>query len=281
MCGIIGYCGKKKAASVLIDGLKRLEYRGYDSAGIAIGNHQIKLEKKKGYVSLLKGDMEGNVGIGHTRWATHGAPSDKNSHPFTGCHAEFAIVHNGIIENYLELKKELLEKGHRFSSETDSEVFVHILEDEYTGDFKEAFFRAISRLKGSYAILAIHRGENRILGAKKDSPLIVGKGNEESFVASDIPAFLPYTSEITVMNDGEVCEIRSNEILFYDTDENTINKEPRFVDWSPDSAEKAGYKHFMIKEIMEQPLAIENTIHSLFSKDFSTKAYPKIDIIAC
>ncbi len=283
MCGIIGYCGPRQAADILIEGLKRLEYRGYDSAGIAVGNHEIKLEKRQGYVSLLRGKLEGNVGIGHTRWATHGAPDDRNSHPFTGCSGEFAIVHNGIMENYKELKQELLSRGHRFSSDTDSEVFVHILEEEYekTGDFREAFFASVSKLEGSFAILAIHRGEEKIMGIKKDSPLIVGKGNGENFAASDIPAFLPYTSEIAIMKDGEVCEIERSSIRFYDMRGTPVEKKFRFVDWSPDAAEKAGYEHFMLKEIFEQPMAIENTIHSLFSRDFQIGPYPKIDIIGC
>ncbi len=283
MCGIIGYCGGRKASQILIEALKRLEYRGYDSAGIAVGNHEIKLEKSQGYVSLLKGNLDGMVGIGHTRWATHGEPSDRNSHPFTGCRNEFAIVHNGIIENYSELKKELISKGHRFSSDTDSEVVVHLLEDEYegAGDFKEAFFRAIKRLRGSFAILAIRQGEDRVFGVKKDSPLIVGKGSGENFMASDIPAFLPYTSEICVMKDGDVCEITSSDIVFYDMQGNSIDRNFVFVEWSSDAAEKAGYEHFMLKEIFEQPMAIENTIHSLFSRNLSITPYRKMDIVAC
>ena len=283
MCGIIGYCGPRDAAPVLIEGLKRLEYRGYDSAGIAVGNHEIKVEKSEGYVSSLQGNLEGHVGIGHTRWATHGMPSDRNAHPFTGCRQDFAIVHNGIIENYSELKKDMLSKGHRFSSDTDSEVIVHLLEEDYegTGDFRKAFFRTIKRLKGSFAILALHRGEDRIFAIKKDSPLIVGRGNAENFVASDIPAFLPYTSETAVMQDGDVCEISSSGISFYDMNGRPVKREFNFVDWTAEAAEKAGYEHFMLKEIFEQPLAIENTIHSLFSGDIKIRPYPKIDIIAC
>ena len=283
MCGIIGYCGPRDASKVILEGLKRLEYRGYDSAGMAIGNNEIKVEKSRGYVSSLKGNLRGHVGIGHTRWATHGEPSDRNAHPFTGCRGEFAIVHNGIIENYHGLKEELLANGHVFSSETDSEVFSHLLEDEYEkdGDFMKAFLRSISRLKGSFAILAIHRGEDRIFAAKQDSPLVVGRGNGENFIASDIPAFLNYTSEVAVLNDGDVCEINSSGISFYDMSGNRLDRAFTYVDWSPEAAEKAGYEHFMLKEIFEQPLAIENTIHSLFSTELEIRPYPKLDIVAC
>ncbi len=283
MCGIIGYSGYRKAAVVLVDSLKRLEYRGYDSAGIAVGNHEIKVEKKRGYVSSLSKSLEGSTGIGHTRWATHGEPSDRNSHPFTGCTNEFAIVHNGIIENFMDLKKELIKNGHRFSSDTDSEVIVHIIEDEYKKDrdFLKAFLRAIDKLQGSFAILVMHRGEDRVIGVKKESPLIAGVGDGENFLASDIPAFLPYTGHVVVLNDGDVCDMNASGIKFYDMHGNQIEKNPRFVNWDTNSAEKSGYDHFMLKEIFEQPLSVENTMHSLFSKTIDIKYYGKINIIAC
>ena len=283
MCGIIGYCGPRNASDIILEGLKKLEYRGYDSAGMAIVNQDIKVEKSRGYVSSLSGNMDGHVGIGHTRWATHGSPSDANAHPFTGCTDEFAIVHNGIIENYHSLKEELLSKGHVFSSETDSEVFVHLLEEEYDReqDFMKAFLSSIARLEGSFAILAVHRGEDRILAAKKDNPLVVGRGNGENFVASDIPAFLQHTSEIAVLEDGDICEISASDISFYDISGNKVERSFTYVDWNPDDAEKAGYEHFMLKEIYEQPLAMENTIHMLFSTDADITPYPKLDIVAC
>jgi glucosamine--fructose-6-phosphate aminotransferase (isomerizing) len=283
MCGIIGYIGFRKASAVLIDSLKRLEYRGYDSAGIAVINHDMKVEKKSGYVSALQGNMEGHVGIGHTRWATHGEPSDRNAHPFTDCKNEFAIVHNGIIENHMELKKELIEKGHSYVSDTDSEVIAHLIEEEYknTGDFRDAFIKAINRLKGSFAIAAIHKDEKRIMGAKRESPLIVGLGDGENFLASDVPAFLPYTNRVVIMEDGDVCEICSDTVRFYDMEGNEIKKNEEYVDWSPESAEKSGYEHFMLKEIFEQPIAIENTIHSLFSSGMDLPYYGKISIVAC
>ncbi len=283
MCGIIGYVGFRKASSVLLDALKRLEYRGYDSAGIAVLNHEIKVEKRSGYVSYLSGKMEGNIGIGHTRWATHGEPNDINAHPFVDCRNEFAIVHNGIIENHAQLKGALIKNGHRYISETDSEVIAHILEEEYekTGDFREAFMNTVKKLRGSFAIVAIHRGEDRILGVKKESPLIVGLGDGENFVASDVPAFLPYTNRVIIMEDGDICEVSSDKVRFYDMDGNPIKKREEFVNWSPESAEKSGYEHFMLKEIYEQPIAVENTMHSLFSTDMDFPYYGKISIVAC
>ncbi len=283
MCGIVGYSGFRRASEVIIESLKRLEYRGYDSAGMAVINHGITVEKKRGYVSMLKGEMEGRTGIGHTRWATHGEPSDKNAHPFTGCTGEFAIVHNGIIENYMELRKDLVKKGHKYASDTDSEVIVHLLEEGYAEhkDFKKAFFEMIGRLRGSFAIVAVHRGENRIMAVKKESPLIVGIGEEENFLASDIPAFLSYTNRVVIMEDGEVCELDPDGISFYDFQGNERKKKTEYVDWTPESAEKSGYEHFMLKEIFEQPLAIENTMHTLFSNDIDLPYYGRITIVAC
>ncbi len=283
MCGIIGYTGFRKAAPILLDALKRLEYRGYDSAGIAVINHEIKVEKRSGYVSYLSGNMEGHVGIGHTRWATHGEPTDINAHPFVDCRNEFAIVHNGIIENHEKLKEDLIKKGHRYSSKTDSEVIAHLLEEEYekAGDFRKAFINAINRLKGSFAIAAIHKGEKRIMGVKKESPLIVGIGDGENFLASDVPAFLPYTNRVVILEDGDVCEITPKSVSFYDMNGNPVEKKEEYIDWSPESAEKSGYEHFMLKEIYEQPVAIENTVHSLFSTHIDLKYHGKINVIAC
>ena len=283
MCGIIGYSGYREASAILVESLKKLEYRGYDSAGIAVADGDIKVEKKRGYVSSLRGNLEGHTGIGHTRWATHGEPSDKNSHPFTGCTGEFAIVHNGIIENYMRLKEELTEKGHRYESDTDSEAIVHILEDEYksSGDFKKAFLNTIKKLEGSFAIVAIHRGEDRIFGVKKESPLIAGMGDGENFLASDIPAFLSYTNRVVIMEDGDVCELTPESLTFYDFEGKKKEKKGEYVNWTPESAEKSGYEHFMLKEIFEQPIAMESTIHSLFSADTDFPYYGRITIVAC
>lgn len=283
MCGIIGYSGYRKASEVLIESLKKLEYRGYDSAGIAVANGEIKVEKRRGYVSLLRGNLEGHTGVGHTRWATHGEPSDRNSHPFTGCTGEFAIVHNGIIENYTELKEKALKNGHRYLSDTDSEVIVHILEDEYrvSGDFKQAFLSTVKRLKGSFAIIAVHRDEKRIMGVKNESPLIAGIGEGENFLASDIPAFLSYTNRVIIMEDGEICELTPEKLRFYDFEGNEKEKRSEYVKWTPESAEKSGYEHFMLKEIFEQPIALENTIHSLFSTNIDFPYYGRITIVAC
>ncbi len=282
MCGIAGYVGFRSAREVILKSLKRLEYRGYDSAGVAIMNHGINVAKKKGYIDSLKVDFDGNVGIGHTRWATHGIPSDKNAHPFVDCKNEFAIVHNGIIENYMELKEELIKKGHKFTSDTDSEVVVHLIEDFYKDSFKDAFMKAISKLKGSFAIVAIHKGEKRIMGVKKDSPLVVGLGDHENFVASDIPAFLEYTNRIVVLKDGDVCEITDDFVKFYDMNGKEIRREMFYVEWSIENAEKGGYEHFMLKEIFEQPSSIENTLYSLLSRNVLWNYdFDRITIVAC
>ena len=282
MCGIVGYVGFRSARNIILKSLKRLEYRGYDSAGIAIINHGIKTVKKKGYIDSLRVDFDGNVGIGHTRWATHGIPNDKNAHPFTDCKNEFAIVHNGIIENYMVLKNELIKKGHRFISDTDSEVIVHLIEDLYKDSFKDAFIKAISKLKGSFAIVAIHKGERRIMGAKKDSPLVIGLGDHENFIASDIPAFLEYTNRVIVLKDGDICEVTEDFAKFYDMNGSKIKRKEIHVDWSIEDAEKGGYEHFMLKEIFEQPSAIENTLYSLLSrKNMWNYDFDRITIVAC
>ena len=282
MCGIVGYVGYRNAGEVLKKTLKRLEYRGYDSAGIAvITNGGISVEKRKGYVDYLNFTLEGNVGIGHTRWATHGAVEDRNAHPFLDCKKEFAIAHNGIIENFAELKKELTEKGHVFTSDTDSEVIAHLIEENYEGDFLKAFIKAISRLKGSYAIIAIHAGEKKILGAKNESPLVIGLGEGENFLASDIPAFLEYTNRVIPLDDGEICEITENSVKIYDLEGKEIKKNEEIVEWSAESAEKGGYEHFMLKEIHEQPIALENTLKYLLELEPNFEDFDRIIIVGC
>jgi len=282
MCGIVGYVGYRNASEVLKKTLKRLEYRGYDSAGIAvITNGKIAVEKRKGYVDYLNFSLEGNVGIGHTRWATHGAVEDRNAHPFLDCGREFAVAHNGIIENFTELRKELMEKGHVFTSDTDSEVIAHLIEENYDGDFLRAFIKAISRLKGSYAIIAIHAGEKKILGAKNESPLVIGIGDGENFLASDIPAFLEYTNRIITLDDGEICEVTEDSVKIYDLSGKDIKKNEEIVEWSSESVEKGGYEHFMLKEIHEQPIALENTLKYLLELEPNFGDFDKIIMVGC
>nr|WP_320026487.1 glutamine--fructose-6-phosphate transaminase (isomerizing) [uncultured Acetobacterium sp.] len=263
MCGIVGYIGDKQAQEVLINGLSRLEYRGYDSAGIAtIENDVMRVEKKKGRLVNLENVLEktpltGQVGIGHTRWATHGVPSDENAHPHTSVNKEIAVVHNGIIENYMSLKEELKAQGHVFASETDTEVIAHLLKELYTGDIVETVQIAMGKMKGSYALGILCANEpDKIIAVRKDSPLIVGLGNGENFIASDIPAILNYTREVYLLDNGEVAVLTNENIQVLNIAGETIEKEIFVVDWDPGAAEKEGYDHFMMKEMVEQPKAM-------------------------
>lgn len=268
MCGIVGYIGPRKAAPVLMEGLRKLEYRGYDSAGIAVlQNEHIEMIKTKGRLSVLakKTDngnlVEGNIGIGHTRWATHGAPSDINSHPHLSKGGKIAVVHNGIIENYKKLKASLIDKGYVFVSDTDTEVISHLLDYYYDGNMLDALAKAITRLEGSYAIGVIssnHPGE--LFAIRKDSPLIVGLGMKENFIASDIPAVLEYTRDIYLLEDREIVWCKGDKVKIFDVDKQPVDKEVFHVTWDASAAEKGGYKHFMLKEIYEQPAAIRDTI---------------------
>jgi len=266
MCGIVGYLGKKRAVPILIENLKRLEYRGYDSAGVAVvEDSKLIVEKSVGKLSKLESivtpmGLPSTMGIGHTRWATHGKPSDINAHPHTDCKGEIALVHNGIIENYLELKSALINRGHRFSSETDTEVIVHLVEEHYKGDLLEAVREAIKELVGSYAIAVVTSKEPaRIVVARKDSPLILGLGEGEYFVASDIPAVLNYTRNIWILENGEIADVTPSGCTVYDVDGNEKKKETMVVSWDISMAEKGGYPHFMLKEIHEQPNALRET----------------------
>ncbi len=282
MCGIVGYIGFRSAREVLLKSLKRLEYRGYDSAGVAIVNDGLKVEKKKGFIENLKVNFDGTLGIGHTRWATHGVPSDRNAHPFVDCHGNIAVVHNGIIENFMELREELISKGHVFTSETDSEVVAHLIEEYYDGSLKDAFFKAVSRLKGSFAIAAIHRGERKIMAVKNESPLVIGIGDHENFIASDIPAFLEYTNRVIVLRDGEVCEVSDDYVRVYDMEGREIRKEVQRIEWTVEDAEKGGYEHFMLKEIFEQPRAVDDTLRSLLARTSDHWGdFQRIAIVAC
>jgi len=268
MCGIVGYVGKREnCVPFLLEGLRRLEYRGYDSAGIAVVNHEgLKVVKKKGYLDELSRavDLDSTVastGIGHTRWATHGEPTDENAHPHVACDGTIAVVHNGIIENYKELKKELRARGHVFTSQTDTEVIAHLIEENYRGDLLTAVLATVERLSGSFAIAAVSTKEPDVLvAARHDSPLIVGIGDSEFFVASDIPAVLKETRKVIVVEDGEILRASREGLQFFTFDGRVRDKSPVEITWDAEAAEKGGFEDFMLKEIHEQPQAIINTL---------------------
>lgn len=268
MCGIVGYVGQDQAAPILLEGLAKLEYRGYDSAGVAVyDGTSIQVVKSKGRLKVLSdkihggADMTGNIGIGHTRWATHGKPSDVNAHPHVSESGKFAIVHNGVIENYLELKSDLLEKGCHFVSETDTEVVAQLLDYNYKGNLLEAVIKTLKKIRGSYAIGIICKDwPDRIIGVRKESPLIVGLGKGENFIASDIPAILSHTREIYRLQENEIAVIQADGVTVYNMDQEVIEKTPDHINWDISAAEKCGYEHFMAKEIMEQPKAVHDTI---------------------
>lgn len=267
MCGIVGYLGKRKASEVIVDGLEKLEYRGYDSAGIAINTgSELEIRKFKGKLTVLAEDLkknpiEGNLGIGHTRWATHGEPSDVNSHPHFNSDKSIAVVHNGIIENYSEIRKELSEDGVEFLSKTDTEVIPHLISKYYNGNLLEAVFKAEECLRGAYALGVISNHANdELVAVRKDSPLVVGVGEDEYFVASDIPALLKYTREVYFLENGETVHIKGNSITIYNENREVVEKEPFHVTWDIEAASKGGFDCFMNKEIHEQPQGVKDTI---------------------
>jgi len=274
MCGIVGYVGGRDACPILIDGLKRLEYRGYDSAGVAIiGDGEIGIRKSVGKLRSLEEKLSadplcGSIGVGHTRWATHGRPSDENAHPHPDCTGRFTVVHNGIIENYLTLKERLISEGHRFASETDTEVVAHLIEKFDEGDMAAAVRRAVSELEGSFALAIISRDEpEKIVVARRHSPLVIGVGEDETFVASDVPAFLPYTRKVYFVDDDTIAVIGRKDISFSTLDGRTITKGIFEVTWDAAMAERGGYRHFMLKEIFEQPQALRETMRGRLSQD--------------
>jgi len=302
MCGIVGYIGFNQASDFLLDGMAKLEYRGYDSAGIAIigAENAIKIQKKVGRLAnleaIVKADPnEGTVGIGHTRWATHGRPSDMNAHPHASEDGKFAVVHNGIIENYMPLKEELIEKGYHFKSETDTEVVAHLLEDMYDGDFVSTVRRMLARVDGAYALEIICADEpDKIICTKKENPLVIGLGKGENFVASDIPAIINYTRDTYILSDGELAIVTRDNVSVFDREGNAIDKEVFHVSWNAEAAEKGGYEHFMLKEIHDQPKAVRDTFGTHISEDGKTvhfeelnwtaddvAAFNKILIVAC
>jgi glucosamine--fructose-6-phosphate aminotransferase (isomerizing) len=302
MCGIIGYIGDKPVVPVLIEGLRRLEYRGYDSAGVAVVNgHGLEIRRSAGKLGNLEHVIEGSpitgkYGLGHTRWATHGRPTEENAHPHRDCKDKIVVVHNGIIENYLELKQELQVKGHKFVTETDTEVVAHLVEQEWKDDgLENAVMRAMRRLRGLFAIVLLSADDpEKIVAVRNGPPVVVGLGDGEWFVASDIPAILQHTRDVTFLNDQEIAIVTRAGVKFTDLAGKAIEKKPQRVTWDPVQAEKAGYKHFMLKEIFEQPTAVRETIlgrvsqdtglvyldeMSLTDEDF--KSVNKIQLLAC
>lgn len=298
MCGIVGYIGDRDCTNVLVDCLEKLEYRGYDSAGIAVLDQGvIKVSKCKGRLSNLRDKMEregkpkGYVGIGHTRWATHGEPSDINSHPHGN--KRITIVHNGIIENYRQIKEFLISEGYSFVSETDTETVAKLIDYYYSGDPLDAIIKVLSEIKGSYALGIMFRDfPDRIYAVRKDSPLIVGKGENENFIASDVPAIMKYTRNYYLLEQDEIAEIKKDQVSFYNLHREQIHKEVNTADWNVDAAEKGGYEHFMLKEIHEQPTSFKTTVTPRITDglpDFSAEgfdiqklsAYSKIYIVAC
>ena len=268
MCGIVGYVGKNDATPILLKGLEKLEYRGYDSAGIAVYNHGINIVKTKGRLAELErkvnniASIKGNMGIGHTRWATHGAPSDINSHPHSSMNGKVTLVHNGIIENYIELKVDLQNKGYKFESETDTEVVAQLFDFYYTGNMVDTLIKVIGMIRGSYALAVMCDDKpNEIVAVRKDGPMLIGVGEGENFIASDIPAILEHTKKYYLLNDNEIVVLKKDSVKIFDTNKNPIKKDIYEVTWDISSAEKSGYDYFMLKEIMEQPKAIRDTIH--------------------
>ncbi|CAN2233682.1 GlmS Glucosamine 6-phosphate synthetase, contains amidotransferase and phosphosugar isomerase domains [actinobacterium SCGC AAA044-D11] len=300
MCGIVGYTGKALALSPVLEGLRKLEYRGYDSAGIALvtaAGEKLWIEKRAGKLGNLEeilGDKVPNshCGIGHTRWATHGGPTDENAHPHLDNEGKLAVIHNGIIENYLELRKSLEEAGHIFNSETDSESVAHLLSDarkEHKGDLAAAMRQVCKELRGSFTILAIHSDEpGRIVGARRNSPLVVGIGNGENFLASDVSAFISYTKRALELGQDEVADITAETIVITDLAGNVMNQNEYEISWDASAAERGGFEHFMLKEIFEQPKAIADTLlgrikgfNSEILKGIDLDGIEKVVIVAC
>ncbi len=292
MCGIVGYTGSKKAVFLLLEALERLEYRGYDSSGIALlEGKQIFVDKKVGKIrelirSLWGKELSATTGIGHTRWATHGGVCELNAHPHIDSQKRFALVHNGIIENYRELKEYLLSKGVEYISETDTEAIVHLISLNYEGDLLRAVLKTLPMLRGSYAFAVISSIEpNRIVAVRYGSPLVVGLGDGENFLASDIPALIPFTKKVIPLEDGEVADLSPEGVSIYDFEGNLRVKESITVHWDLISAEKGGFKHFMLKEIFEQPRVVADTIKGYISRDyelpFALKDFRRVVITAC
>ena len=300
MCGIIGYVGERKAAPILFEALKMLEYRGYDSAGLCtISNNRIITEKDIGKLDEIEKKidfnlMNGNVGISHCRWATHGPVTKENAHPHSDTEGKISIVHNGIIENFSELKEKLAKKGHKFKSETDTEVVAHLIKDSYNGDIEKATMEALKKIEGSYALGVVCSDEpDKLIGARNECPLIIGIGKNENFIASDVPAILKYTNKIIYLENNEMAILTKNSVVVKNVNGSTVDKKIHEIDWSPELAEKSGYEHFMLKEIHEQPRAITETLSERVEdgtvnindeiniKDDELKKVNRIVIVAC
>ena len=300
MCGIVGYIGSKQAAPVILNGLERLEYRGYDSAGMAVyDNGAINVVKAKGKLRVLEelthgGDtVTGTLGIGHTRWATHGKPNEVNAHPHCNADKSIAVVHNGIIENFAKLKERLIKNGYEFISDTDTEVVANLLDHYYKGDPLEALTKVLHRIEGSYALGVIFSDKpDKLYAARKGSPLIVGIGKGENYIASDVPAILKYTRSVVYLDDREIACLSADDAKFYTVDEEELEKEVKTIEWDADVAEKGGYDHFMLKEMHEQPQTVIDTLKGhikgndiildeLNMSDEELKDLSKIYIVAC
>lgn len=287
MCGIVGYIGKREAAPLIVEGLKKLEYRGYDSFGVATLGKELSIAKHQGRISensSSAGRLKGKIGIGHTRWATHGIPNDINAHPHADCSGTLAVVHNGIIENYTELKRQLIARGHTFLSETDTEVIVHLIEDEYkkTNDLYEAVLAVVPSLKGSYALLVISGREARIIAARNASPLVIGIGDGENFAASDMTPILEHTERAVFLEDGDIASLTPGSVEIFNQGRR-VNRPVELIDWSVEDVKKGGFSHYMLKEIYEQPQAFYNTIRAInpdsIPQFFRTK--DSISVVAC
>ncbi len=289
MCGIVGYAGRRDAQPILLDCLKRLEYRGYDSAGIAVVGQGLQLFKTKGEIAVLEAQMprmEGSLGIAHTRWATQGKPTTENAHPLADCSNRLAIVHNGIISNFMRIRESLEKSGHKMSSETDSEVFAHLVEANMKGDLVEAVSRALAETEGTYAFAVVSAGMDEIVAARRESPLVVGLGEGENFVASDVTALLKYTNRMVYVQDGEVVRVTKNSVSITDSHGNRVQREPQKITWSLEDAEKGGYPHFMLKEIFEQPDAIHDSLLGRIETQepelfFAENHFSSVKIVAC
>jgi len=285
MCGIIGYIGQKEAIPILLNGLKKLEYRGYDSAGIAVfKDNKIRIVKCKGKVAELeylleKGSPEGNIGLGHTRWATHGKPNNLNAHPHNGCNSEVVVVHNGIIENYVPLRERLISEGHNFVSETDTEVLPHLIESNYQNDLTLAVKESIKEIEGSYAIGVIStRDPGKVIASRCGSPLIIGIGEGEMFLASDIPALLSYTKRVIFLEEREIATITKDGVEIINSEGKILHKEMVNIDWDEEMTEKSGYKHFMLKEIFQETMVIRNNLENRINLSTKTLKLENISL---
>src|SRR2546422_658680 len=289
MCGIVGYAGRRDALPILLDGLKRLEYRGYDSAGVAIVGSALQVMKDKGFIANLEAQLpplKGSTGFAHTRWATHGAPSKVNAHPHVDCTGKIALAHNGIIENYASLREKLQARGHTFVSQTDTESLVHLIESYYDGDLETATRKALGDIRGSYAILVVHADEpGKVIGARNESPLVVGIGPDENFLASDVPALLRYTDRVAYVMDREMVVITPKGVTIKDLEGHVVKREPQRITWSLEDAEKGGFEHFMLKEIHEAPQAIHETLlgrlANLEVDGFLSEGVTSVKLVAC